>query len=313
MFRSGIIAWTLGLGAFVKAQGQQDPGIIAYLKPVVSVHAADKNAGAWNWVAAGQGGYLMRMLMDVTGDGCPELFLATSLAQNGNAPQWTVFDVSSSRQMRPYSEVVSLMEGALWVTKNGHSIELKCEWLPDFDSDEGVRNRSLPEDEVKHRISVLTFDFPTIEQGSILVTDGESQKMKSAPGVTKPRLETMLLADYLANPEAKWQPIAELQANSSSCFFRSEDAPRLERLRTFTPQAALERINELLGSTGAVRKADRSISLDRQGSSENLGNFASPEIAESGFFSASKVLGFILAIAALVGAALFWKARRDRK
>jgi len=69
--------------------------------------------------------------------------------------------------------------------------------------------------------------------------------LKAGSTDTKPKLEAMLLADYLRNPNAAWQVVPEWQSNSNDYFQRPEDAARINELSGFTPQVAMS----LLGAT----------------------------------------------------------------
>lgn len=220
--------------------------IDGYITPLV-VAEAQKNGNSAEWEGSGNGGYVMRHLLDVTGDGRSELLVSSSLASSSNRSEWKVFDVSPTGEMRPYEGTISLMADAVWVTKAGSTTELRCEWPPDFDSDEGVKNRLLPEGEVRHHVSRIEFAYPKIKETKASVTDAEAVSLKSGSTDTKPKLETMLLADYLTNPNAAWQIVPEWRSNSNDYFQRPEDAARINELSGFTPQVAMSLLGAAQG------------------------------------------------------------------
>jgi hypothetical protein len=240
-----MLAVLIGWSAITEAQ--QVVVISDYLRPIVSKIAADPNAGGWAWETNGSGGYVMRHLLDVTGDGRPELLVSSSLTSSSNRSEWKVFDMSPTGQMRPYEGTISLMSDAIWVTKAGNTTELRCEWPPDFDSDEGVKNRLLPEGEVRHHVSRIEFAYPKIKETKASVTDAEAMSLKAGSTEPKPKLEAMLLVDYLTNSGAAWQVVPEWRSNSNGYFQRPEDAARINELGGFTPQVAMSLLGAAQG------------------------------------------------------------------
>jgi hypothetical protein len=240
-------------------EAQQVTAISDYLRPIVSKIAAEPNAGGWTWETSGNGGYVMRHMVDVTGDGRPELFVSSSLASSSNRSEWKVFDVSPDGEMRPYEGTINLIVDAVWVTNAGSTTELRCEWPPDFDSEEGLKNRLLPEGEVRHHVSRIEFVYPKIKEAKASVTDAEAASLKAGNTDTKPKLEAMLLADYLTNPNASWQVVPEWQSNSNDYFQRPEDVARINGLSSFTPQVAIS----LLGAAQSVGQPAPSSALPK--------------------------------------------------
>jgi hypothetical protein len=219
------------------------------IRPVIAKEML-KSGNSAEWDGSGNGGYLFRHLIDVTGDGRAELFVSSSLASSSNRSEWKVFDVSPTGEMRPYEGSISLMADAVWVAKTGNTTELRCEWPPDFDSDEGLKNRLLPEGEVRHHVSRIGFVYPKIKETKASVTDEEALILKAGSTDAKPILEAMLLADYLTNQNANWQVVPEWLSNSNDYFQLPEDAARINELNSFTPQVAMS----LLGATqGDIR------------------------------------------------------------
>ena len=224
----------------------RNAAIDSYITPLV-VAEAQKNGNSAEWDGTGNGGYVMRHMVDVTGDGRPELLVSSSLASSSNRSEWKVFDVSPTGQMRPYEGTINLMADAVWVTKAGGSTELRCEWPPDFDSDEGLKNRLLPEGEVRHHVSRIEFAYPKIKETKASVTEAEALSLKAGSTDAKPKLEAMLLADYLTNPNAAWQVVSEWRSNSNDYFQRPEDAARINELSGFTPQVAMSLLGAVQG------------------------------------------------------------------
>jgi hypothetical protein len=209
-----------------------------FIRPIIAKELS-KSGNSAEWDGSGSGGYLFRHLIDVTGDGRAELLVSSSLASFSNRNEWKVFDVSPTGEMRPYEGVINLMADAAWVAKAGGTTELRCEWPPDFDSDEGLKNRLLPEGEVRHFVSRIEFAYPKINETKASVTDEEAMSLRAVSTDTKPILEVMLLADYLTNEDATWHVVPEWRSNSANYYHRPEDAIRINELSGFTPQVAM--------------------------------------------------------------------------
>ena len=221
-----------------------------YIRPFIAKELP-KSGNSAEWDGTGNGGYLFRYRIDVTGDGRAELLVSNSLASFSNRSEWRVFDVSSTGELRAYEGNISLMADAVWVAKTGNTTELRCEWPPDFDSDEGLKNRLLPEGAVRHHVSRIGFAYPKIKDAEASVTDAEALSLKAGSTDAKPKLEVMLLADYLTNPNATWQLVPEWRSNSNDYFQRPEDAARIHELNSFTPQVAMSLLDAAQGDIQA--------------------------------------------------------------
>ncbi len=212
---------------------QQAVAINDFLKPIVSKIAADPNVGGWTWEINRNGGYLLRKSMDVTGDGQPELFVASTLQSTRHEETWTVFDVAQNGTLRPYH--TTLEHSFAWPIVEGNKTYLVYVLPPN-------KERLRDSDEKPYPVDRFAFAFPEITMSSSYVSEAEATKLRpSDPGLL-PKLQAILLADYLTNPDAKWKDVAEWKQDANDCFFRSEDKERAAKNTAFTPQAALSHL-----------------------------------------------------------------------
>ena len=144
-----LLAWPLN------GTAQQVSVINDYLKPIISKIAADPNAGGWTWETNGYGGYLLRMAVDVTGDGVPEQLVTTSLTAAKNNAEWTVFDVNQAGEMRPYLQSIILSADSVWSSIDASSPSLVYITAPD-------RERERVSDEKPYPVHRFAFAFPEI-------------------------------------------------------------------------------------------------------------------------------------------------------
>lgn len=215
----------------------------AYMRQIIAEELPKQgNSAAWD--GCGNGGYLVRQLVDVTGDGQAELLLIGTLAAHPNYGEWTVFDIAPSGDLRPYGRSVSLMAGAVSLARVDQVTELRCEWPPDVDSDEGMKNRLLPEGTVRHRLSRFVFSYPDVFEQVDQVTDSEAEKLRSQVVEANPQLESIMLADYLMDGDATWSPVPEWGCNAENHFFRPEDAEKGKSRATFTAQRAWQLLHK---------------------------------------------------------------------
>lgn len=221
---AALLAWPL------TGSAQQVSAITDYLKPIVSKIASDPNAGGWTWEINRNGGYLVRKAMDVTGDGRPELFVASTLQSTRHEQIWTVFDVAKDGTLRPYC--TTLEQSSAWPIVEGDKTHLVYVLPPD-------KERMRKSDENLYPVYRFAFTFPEIKKSLSYVSEAEAAKLGPSASEQLPKLQAILLADYLTNPDAKWADVTEWKLDANDCFFRQEDTERAKKNTDFTPQAAL--------------------------------------------------------------------------
>lgn len=245
MSKNLIAAYALLVACPCLSLAQQVVAINDYLKPIVSEIAADPNSGSWTWEINRNGGYLLRKSMDVTGDGQPELFVASTLQSTRHEEIWTVFDVAQDGTLRPYR--TTLEHSSAWPIVEGDNTYLVYVMPPN-------KERLRDSDEKPYPVDRFAFAFPEITMSSSYVSEAEATKLRPSDPSLLPKLQAILLADYLTNPDAKWKDVAEWKQDANDCFFRSEDKERAAKNTAFTPQAALSHL-------GIVQKGDHPYGL----------------------------------------------------
>jgi len=223
---AALLAWPL------TGSAKQVSAITDYLKPIVSKIASDPNAGGWTWETNGNGGYLLRMAIDVTGDGVPELFLTSSLTAVKQVAEWTVYDLNKAGEMRPYLRSIRLPADSVWPASNDSDPSLVYVAAPD-------RERELASDEKSYPVHHFKFTFPEINKTLAYASADDVLKIRPSDPSQLPKLQAILLADYLTKPDAKWVDVTEWKLDANDCFFRPEDTERAMKNTDFTPQAAL--------------------------------------------------------------------------
>ena len=223
---AALLAWPL-IGS-----AKQVSAITDYLKPIVSKIASDPNAGGWTWETNGNGGYLLRMAIDVTGDGVPEQFLTSSLTAVKQVAEWTVYDLNKAGEMRPYLRSIRLPADSVWAASNDSDPSLVYVAAPD-------RERELASDEKPYPVHHFKFTFPEINKTLAYASADEAIKIRPSDPSQLPKLQAILLADYLTKPDAKWADVTEWKLDANDRFFRPEDTERAMKNTDFTPQAAL--------------------------------------------------------------------------
>lgn len=175
----------------------------------------------------------MRKLMDVTGDGRPELFIASTLLSHKRGHYWHIFDESDDGTLRPYGKGLDF--SFAWpVTANGETFLINTI----FDKE---RFREGDEEQ-PYRITRYSFTFPEISETTTYVSEDEAIKLQPTDPGELPKLQAILLADYLTNKDAKWSDVTELRRDASDSYYLDEDKERAENNTAFTPQVALSQL-----------------------------------------------------------------------
>ncbi len=219
-----LLAWSL------TGSAQQVSAINDYLKPIVTEIASSPNAGGWKWETNRNGGYLVRKEMDVTGDGQPELFVASTLQSTRHEQTWTIFDVAKDGTLRPYR--TTLNHSSAWPIVEGDKTYLTYVLPPD-------KERMRESDEKPYPVYRYAFEFPEIKESLSYSSEVEVYKISQFASEELPKLQVILLAEYLMKPDAQWADVTEWKQDSNDCYFRPEDAEIAEKNTNFTPLTAL--------------------------------------------------------------------------
>ncbi len=208
-----------------------------YLHPILATEV-DKQGNSLEWEATGNGGYLIRQFMDVDGDGNPELFLTSTLSTFGHQHYWKVFRISNDGQLQPYNQIVCFFSGEIWIDKT-HDRTRVVSLAPASKEDQ----MNLAPEDWKYPLYGFEFHYPNVIQSSVNILDAEAEKLRPSPVPKLPEFESVLLADYLTNPNAPWITLDDWKVNAHGYFMRTEDAERVSRNTAFTPQIALAKLD----------------------------------------------------------------------
>lgn len=183
------------------------------------------------WQQSVSGGYILRFAFDVDGDGAAEQFLASSFNADRLICEWTVYGGASGKLL---SKGISLRPDSFWWNP---STQAMLDYFP-LGAEGG------------------TAIFSRIENGKIVsrqqharleeVNVGLERREPPLPGFQriKPSVTVCLLADVVSGDAASWREliIEDGKGNydlPNGRLLLTEDAPRVETLRSFTPTAAL--------------------------------------------------------------------------
>ena len=220
------------------ASAQRDKAILELLKPIVAEIAASPNVGGWTWEINGNGGYLLKKSIDVTGDGRPELFVASTLESSKDAHVWHVFDVAEDGKIRPYSTTLNFIS-ATPRTENGlRSLDL----FPFADE-----KRLRISHEKPYSVVHYSFSYPTVSHTTSYVSEADAITLQAYDVSQLPKLQAILLADFLTNPDAEWADVIDWKLDVNDCFFQSIDKERAANNTSFTPQEAVRLLGVNLG------------------------------------------------------------------
>lgn len=245
---------------------QREAMIDKFLSPIITASAADPNVEAWSWKMNRNGGYILRRTMDVTGDGQTEIFIASTLHSNRRGHYWKVFDLAKDGDMRQYEQGLDF--GSAWpVTENGKTYLMQHPF-PARPGDESFRAG----DGNLYRVIRHSFAFPDVRETTTYVSEAEAMKLRPTDPSELPKMQAILLADYLTNPDAEWSEVTELKLDGSDSYYIEENEERAEKNTAFTPQAALER----LGLGQSTPKDQKGVNQSEQAAAPSVQHEAAP-------------------------------------
>ena len=196
-----------------------------------SINVADSDLEFSEWQQSVSGGYILRFDYDVDGDGAAEKFYASSFNADKLVCEWTAYAGSTGKLLgkgallRPDGfwwnpSTSELMDYVRLGAEGGSAILTQC-------SKNGLKIRNEP---------------VAFEEVSIGLERQKSPRQGFQ--MIKPKVFISLLADVVANPAVAWRPLILDDAGlnyslPNGRLMLTEDAPRMEQLRKFTPTQAL--------------------------------------------------------------------------
>jgi hypothetical protein len=238
--RTLMIGATFSLWSNLNAT--ENERIDKFLVPFVRREAAKQgDSGTWN--DTGNGGYVFRFVLDVTGDGKDEVFISCSLASFRSYAEWEVFSVGADGALQPYAERIQLSIDSIWLAGDKGRTELVQEFPPPEEE-----QRQVAQENWKYPILRYSFDYPTIQTTKEQLTRDEIQELRRSTPVKQISLKAVSASDYVVDPASKWVDIKEWRLNSHGYFIIPHDRGDETRISTFTPEFALKQLEARLNS-----------------------------------------------------------------
>jgi hypothetical protein len=209
-----------------------DPLARQYAAEIVrqNVKVPDTELEFTEWQQSVPGGYVLRFAFDVDGDGSAERFLASSFNAEKLVCEWTVYAGASGKLL---GKGTSLRPDGFWWNPTTHE-------MLDY-----VRFGAEGGSAIFSQFS--TNGLTTRNESAALdeVSSGLGSKEAPRQGFQriKPDVTISLLADVVADADSGWRPLILDDAGHNYSLpngrlLLTEDAPRVESLRSFTPKAA---------------------------------------------------------------------------
>lgn len=203
--------------------------VFDYLRPIL---LREMSTAGDVWAYCGNGGYVFRFDMDVSGDGIPEMFLASSLWSWKSNITWYAFKGLADGDYMPYtyaSEIQGISSRAteLWLEESDHGYSIVS-----FGTDRGSYYLG------RYRIesTKIVFDRKEIDESTF-------HQLEASPKVKRivPVISAVVLADLLRNPNSEWKrfDFDSYTPNEMGYYIAPEDAERIKGLVNFTPDLAL--------------------------------------------------------------------------
>ncbi len=277
-----------------------------------------------------RGGYVLRVDLDITGDGLPEMFVTTSSGMYRGSPVWRVYHARREGGYEPFvlgrlekvdgvvREPTLSVDGrfGIYLRKNKGVFELGQPWHDRFTAEEeerwGVNYVSFRGNQVQFATEYLGEDW-----------DGGSDKGELVQ--LEEMIQGVLIADLLRNPEAPWHPVrlSESAPNLLGSFLDPQDQSRVEKMGMFHPALAwewLRAVREGRPPTQSVDEFDQSLEglMVREGTpwetnrGDGLGKSKGMDWLLDQVFTAPKEVGLgVVALLSVSAAALFMRTRRE--
>jgi hypothetical protein len=209
-----------------------DPLARQYAAEIVrqNVKVPDTELEFTEWQQSVPGGYVLRFAFDADGDGSAERFLASSFNAEKLVCEWTVYAGASGKLL---GKGTSLRPDGFWWNPTTHE-------MLDY-----VRFGAEGGSAIFSQFS--TNGLTTRSEAAALdeVSSGLGSKEAPRQGFQriKPDVTISLLADVVADADSGWRPLILDDAGHNYSLpngrlLLTEDAPRVESLRSFTPKAA---------------------------------------------------------------------------
>lgn len=218
------------------ASAKENEVVNGYVKDLISANTKNEVEGSDLWLLHGHGGYLLRTRMDVNGDGTQELFLSSTLTMQGYQQIWEVYDNLPDGQIRKYNGAIVTSD--MWPANSGVSTILLSLEPPDKDLEIHNNPKYYP-------INQFTFIFPNIDETHTNLSEEDVEALKPEREKRRGKIESILLADYLNNPNAKWTIDGDFQLDENGCAFLEESKERSKMNTDLTPQKALSLLAHL--------------------------------------------------------------------
>lgn len=204
--------------------------VFDYLRPILK-HELTAAGDAWSY--SGNGGYVLRFDLDVTGDRDTEMFLISTLDFQKLQGRWNVYKAVPGGTFEPYEGQVSLSPTGFWLENRGGGKVIVTSFhdrWSDQEKREILRKDSFAGDKITSESSRF-MDDPLRE----LETQGAIKKYV-------PEVWGILLADLLRDSNTEWRRMnfESPTPSPSNYFIAAEDSDKVKGLANFTPDLAMK-------------------------------------------------------------------------
>jgi hypothetical protein len=197
-----------------------------------------------DWEFSG-GGYVFRVDYDLTGDGRPELFVASSLGMYRGCPTWRLYHARKGGGYDPFLTKAEIREG--WTAEKTLFSDFRFGLI--LGRSKGKPAIAIPwhdrfaekEDEHWGQLIVRFVGGNVVDLSQkYLEEDWAGREFGGKEFQIEDHIKGVLVADLLRDPDTPWREIrlSDHAPSGDGYYLHPDDAERVKRLGAFTPTLA---------------------------------------------------------------------------
>jgi hypothetical protein len=196
------------------------------------------------WERAGQGGYILRAQVDLTGDAKPELLLSTTMQAWRHSTIWEVYSQNADGALQRFAQPLTLAIGSYQPARDpdGEFVLLNYDRHDRQLLVEKVRAEGVETVAVSNSNNELDTTDLDVDETKANYYDNYAEKWPGQEFV----VEALKVYDFIAGRTA-WRTIDQrlVVMPDDGYFLSSTDAEEMKANKDFTPQMALEMLRKL--------------------------------------------------------------------